>query len=222
MPKKKPQAEFDGMEEESILSDLDLPLSGKQPRGKHRPNIRIPLTEEGVIDMARIKDPAVLERARVALGMPEGSVPEGVKVVEVPRQFVPWVYDGIAFAIGKLFQVAKFPKVMTPEERAQFIAGLKYSDKFKEEAKEPTGALLDKAMGKSKLAAWLMQHSDLAILAKMFSEETVAMVQRAAAPVIIARMQAEQVKNANGGFPASENRPTPYSSVGEQTDPITQ
>ena len=213
MPRKKPNAELDGMEDDSILSD-EIPLSGKQPRGKHRPNIRIPLTDEGVIDHARIKDPAMLERARVALGMPEGSIPDAVKAPEVPRELVPWVYDGLAFAIGKIFQIAKFPKVMTPEERAQFIAGLHYSDEIKEKAKEPTGALLDKAMGKSKLAAWLVQHSELAVLTKMFAEETVAMVQRAAAPVIIARMKSDEVKKENGGFPASENRPTPENPLG--------
>jgi len=196
MPRKKPNAELDGMEDDSILSD-EIPLSGKQPRGKHRPNIRIPLTDEGVIDHARIKDPAMLERARVALGMPEGSIPDAVKAPEVPRELVPWVYDGLAFAIGKIFQIAKFPKVMTPEERAQFIAGLHYSDEFKEKAKEPTGALLDKA-----------------VLTKMFAEETVAMVQRAAAPVIIARMKSDEVKKENGGFPASENRPTPENPLG--------
>jgi hypothetical protein len=204
MPIRKPQA--DEPEE-----NFELPMSGdgtKQPRGKHRPNLRIPITEEGVIDMSRIKDPAVLEKARAALGMEGGSVAATVETPKVPREFIGPLYDGIAWVIGWTCQKAKWPKILTPEEMVIFRANMKYSDEFKEKAAEPTAALIDKHVGNSKLAKWLMEHSELAVLAKLFAEGTTEMMNNASLPIRAARIAA--MANANGGFPPSENRKPEY------------
>jgi hypothetical protein len=209
MPKRKPETENEEIQDELITSDEQAEKGkwgGSRPR---KPTLRIPITSEGTIDMDRVrKNPEVLEKARAALGMAPGEIGDAKvpEVAKVPREFVPWVYDGVAWTLGNVFKLAKWPKIMTDEERAQFVAGLHYSNEFKEKAKEPTGALLDRAVGNSKIAAWLMEHSELAILGKMFAEETVLMVQRAALPVIMARQTAEETKKANGGFPPSENR----------------
>lgn len=209
MPRKKPTAEIDEIQDETILSDEQTKPGWGGPRPR-KPTLRIPITDEGVIDMDRVrKNPEVLERARMALGMAPGESVPMPEVAKVPREFVPWVYDGVAWSLGQVFKLAKWPKIMTDEERVKFVAGLRYSDEFKEKAKEPTGVLIDRAVGNSKIAAWLMAHSELAVLTKMFAEETVLMVQRAAVPIILARQSAEATKNANGGFPPSENRPTP-------------
>lgn len=214
MPRRKPQAAFDGMDESSETVMNDIESSEKQPRGKHRPNIRIPVNEEGVIDMSRVKDPAQLEKARIALGMPAGGMDTAPVEVQIPDEMLPLIphlFDGLAYVIKFGLKMAKFPKAFTEEQRTAFRDCLRYSDKFKKEATEPTARLLQKAAGNSAITQWLMRNSDVAIFLKLLGEGTYEMITRGAqefAQQVIAK-QTEQAEKTNGGFPASEFRSVP-------------
>lgn len=210
MPKRKPDAEPE-FQDESILSDEpnEKKWGGARPR---KPKITLPINDEGVIDMARVRDPALLEKARAALGMSAGSTVEAaVDVPKIPREYIPHLYDGLAWLFGWGCQKAKWPRILTAEEMKVFRANLKYSDTFKEKASEPTAALIEKHVGNSRLAKWLMEHSELALLGQLLAAGTVEMMQNAAKPIMTARIIKQEVEKANGGFPASENRP-----VGEE------
>jgi hypothetical protein len=192
--------------------------TAQKRRGK---SIYIPLDADGKLDASRIKDPSRLEAARQALAANAPPPPPPTETPKFPRQMVPHIYDLLGSVIGLTVRLAKWPKVMSNEQRAFFAAQLKYSDEFKNEAAEPTAAILDKFVGKSKLAVWLIENSDVAILGKMLAEETQRMFVRAAMAFNaeqqrLAEEAAAKKAKANGGFTAGgseyrgpENPPQP-------------
>lgn len=213
MPKRKPQAAFDGMEELTPETRMDIEENEK-PRGKHRPNIRIPVNEEGVIDMSRVKDPATLEKARIALGMTPGASTDAPVEVQIPDEMLPLIphlFDGLAYVIKFGLKLAKFPKAFTEDQRTEFRDCLRYSDKFKSEATEPTARLLQKMAGNSAVTQWLMRNSDVAIFLKLLGEGTYEMITSGAQEFARrhAMKQTEQSEKTNGGFPPSEFREVP-------------
>lgn len=218
MPKRKPQSDLSITEDEPLVIYGSSIVDEKQPRGKHRPSIRIPVNEEGVIDMTRLKDPQVLERARVALGMPAemaaAPAPE-FKLPEPVLKAIPLLYDGLALGARAGMNALKWPRQLTtPEQRAEFYQFVRYSDEFKERATEPTAKVLTKVVGNSKLARWFIEHSDVGEFAALLLMGTWEMVQNAATQFNTLQ-QAKAARagetKPNGGFTASENRPAPGS-----------
>lgn len=211
------------------FNPLGTPNEGPSPisampkrRGR---SIYIPLDADGKLDASRIKDASRLEAARQALAESAPPPTSPVEPPKFPRQMVPHIYDLLSLLIGSGVKLAKWPKVLNNEQRAYFVSQLKYSEEFKAQAAEPTANVLDKFIGKSKIAIWLIENSDVAILAKLIAEETQAMFTRAAMAFNAeAKRQAEELAakaaagKANGGFGGnSEFRrpiPTPPTNTG--------
>jgi hypothetical protein len=188
--------------------------NAEETRGrKTGKRVSIPVKDDGSLDETRARPEQVAKARAILEG---GKVPEAVKVPEmhIPREFIPFLYDGATHLIRMMVRLAKWPRVMTTEQREEFCGYLGYSDEFKKEATEPTALVLEKAVGSSKLALWLMEHSEVAMLVMMIGKETAIMFHRAAAQFSMAHkeeIEAAQVK-ANGGaaaHPPSENRPIP-------------
>jgi hypothetical protein len=200
MPKRKP--DFDS-QSPNETGDRDYAREHKNRKNR----VIVPLTENGELDTERVKDVAELDKARAALGLAKGSIADTeVEIPKLPRQLVPPLYDGIAYLIRGLVKLARWPRVMTPDERNVFVGFMSYTDEFKRDATEPTAALIDQYVGRSRWVAWCMEHKDAAMVTTLFGQATYNMFVGAAMQFNQWRqVEAAKVK-ANGGFPPSENR----------------
>jgi hypothetical protein len=207
MPTRNPAA----VEDNNYLGESTEPVIASQAPPKRRGrSIYIPLDESGNLDASRIKDPTKIEAARAALVASAPPPPEPVETPKLPRKIVPHLYDVLSTLIGVGVKLAKWPRVMNTEQRNYFVSQLKYSEAFKQEATEPTANILDKYVGKSRVALWLVENQDVAILIKLLATETQNMFMRAAVAFNVeqARLAEEQEKKVkpNGGYPGSEFR----------------
>ena len=66
---------------------------------KRRPKLIIPITEDGSLDMSRVKDPETLNKARAALGS-DPVFAESTTKPKLPVEMMPVLYDGLAMAIA--------------------------------------------------------------------------------------------------------------------------
>jgi len=198
--------------DDNYLGSLEeSPIASVPPVRRRGKSVYVPLDEFGNLDATRIKDQSKIEAARAALAASAPPPVEPVETPKIPREFVPHIYDALSALIGVGIKLAKWPKVMSTEQRSYFVSQLKYSDEFKKEATEPTANILDKYVGKSKVAKWLIENSDVAILLKLMAAETQQMFMRAAIAFNIEEQRKADIANAtkgkpNGGYPGSENR----------------
>ena len=195
------------------ITDTDSEPEGKRtgrPAGKV---LTIPVTDQGTLDESRAK-PERIAKVRAILSVEGGPAPAPLPGMQVPREFIPFLYDGFSYVIRSAVKLAKWPRVMTPEQREEFCGFLAYSEDFKKEATEPTGAVLDKLVGSSAITKWLMEHSEVAMLVALIGKGTVQMFHSAGQQFALAHAEeiakeAAKQKTNGGVHPPSENRPVP-------------
>lgn len=189
-PARNPESDF------TLDPTASAPAPGQAaaataPRKKLRTTISVPLTDAGLLDVERIRDPQAIERARSALGVIDPATIPSKEPPKINREFIKPAYSLLEVAIRFVGKKAlKWPEELT--------AKMKFSEEKKEALIEPTATVLAKYA-----PTWLVENQDIAALGACLADAVDDMIQRAITEYVA------EVKAAQGGQPPVVAPPAP-------------
>lgn len=173
MAKRKEKTIVEDAPDNLETGDLD----GKPEKEKKRSGYFIPLTDDGELDIARLRgDTARVDAVRAALNA-QGDAGAAIPAFKVNPELPGYLYDGLS----KLIQTVGTNFLHWP---ADFAALMKYSDASKAKLGPPTAAIIERYS-----PMWLAKNQDLAMLGVSLATETQTMIQQAG--IAYARLRPE-------------------------------
>jgi hypothetical protein len=158
-----------------------------EPQGKGRGKGKrkgafVPLTDDGQLDAARVKDPETLEQIRAALALTPAS---GVAKEKIDRSLVPLLIEAYTVILRQGSRLLKFPDEV--RERVRF------DNKQVENMTEPIGRMLDKFA-----PALLAQNQEIAAFVAVMVMESQKSLVRAVVEHGALAAQAQTAQPTNG------------------------
>lgn len=161
-PSRNPNSDFSLEETAAAVPAPEVQKSTRKKRA-----VSIPITEDGQLDLGRVRSSEDVERARQALGMIKDVEP----VVERPkvainRAFIPTAYSLLEVIIqrtGRIF--LKWPPDLASE--------MYFSPEKKEALIEPTAVVLERYA-----PLWLIENQDIAALGAALTDAVNDMVNK--------------------------------------------
>lgn len=166
-PARNPESAF------SLDDSVSAPAPGQAaapattPRKRIRTTIAVPITEAGLLDTDRIRDPQAIERARAALGVVDPATLPPPEPPKINKEFIKPAYSLLEVAIRFVGRKA----LKWPDELA---VKMRFSEEKKEALVEPTATVLARYA-----PAWLVQNQDIAALGACLADAVDDMVNRA-------------------------------------------